>query len=47
MTKDFGGRMSIEEQLAMCGAGWDGDLDAMRVDRFAAWDAGPDVDTSG
>ena len=29
-----GGPMSIEEQLAMEGAGWDGDLDAMRDDRL-------------
>jgi Arc/MetJ family transcription regulator len=32
-----GGPMSVEEQLAMEGAGWDGDLDAMRTDRFADW----------
>jgi len=30
-----GGPMSIEEQLRMEGAGWDGDLDAMRADRPA------------
>ncbi len=29
-----GGPMSIEEQLAMEGTGWDGDLDAMRADRL-------------
>ena len=32
-----GGPMSVEEQLAMEGVGWDGDLDAMRTDRFADW----------
>jgi len=32
-----GGPMSVEEQLAMEGVGWDGDLDAMRADRFANW----------
>ena len=32
-----GETMSIEEQLAMEGAGWEGDLDAMRAGRFADW----------
>jgi Arc/MetJ family transcription regulator len=32
-----GGPMSVEEQLAMEGIGWDGDLGAMRTDRFADW----------
>ena len=31
-----GGPMSVEEQLAMEGTGWDGDLDAMRADRPAS-----------
>lgn len=35
-----GGPMSIEEQLDMEGTGWDGDLDAMRADRFADWGSG-------
>lgn len=35
-----GGPMSVEEQLGMEGAGWDGDLDAMRADRFAGWGSG-------
>ena len=30
-----GGPMSVEEQLAMEGTGWDGDLDTMRADRPA------------
>ena len=30
-----GGPMSVEDQLEMEGAGWDGDLDAMRADRPA------------
>ncbi|MDY7105130.1 MAG: type II toxin-antitoxin system VapB family antitoxin [Actinomycetota bacterium] len=34
-----GDPMSVEEQLAMEGAGWDGDLDAMRNDRFTSWNA--------
>lgn len=29
-----GGPMTLEEQLEMEGAGWEGDLDAMRADRF-------------
>lgn len=29
-----GGPMSVDEQLEMEGAGWDGDLDAMRADRL-------------
>jgi Arc/MetJ family transcription regulator len=33
-----GGPMSIEEQLGMEGVGWEGDLDAMRSDRFPGWD---------
>jgi len=39
--------MSLEEQLAMEGVGWDGDLDEIRADRFPDWEFGPDVDTSG
>ena len=35
-----GGPMSLDEQLDMEGVGWDGDLDAMRSDRFAGWDSG-------
>ena len=30
--------MSLDEQLGMEGVGWDGDLDAMRANRFAGWD---------
>ena len=30
-----GGPMSVEDQLEMEGAGWDGDLDAMRAARLA------------
>ena len=30
-----GGPMSVDEQLEMEGAGWDGDVDAMRDDRVA------------
>lgn len=37
-----GGPMSIKEQLDMEGIGWDGDLDAMRANRFADWDSGAD-----
>jgi Arc/MetJ family transcription regulator len=33
-----GGPMSVDEQLAMEGAGWEGDLAVMRADRFAEWD---------
>lgn len=29
-----GGPMNVEEQLEMEGVGWDGDLEAMRKDRF-------------
>ena len=29
-----GGPMTVAEQLEMEGIGWDGDLDAMRTDRF-------------
>ena len=35
-----GGLMSVEEQLAMEGVGWEGDLDAMRTDRFGDWGSG-------
>jgi len=35
-----GGLMSVEEQLAMEGAGWEGDLDVMRADRFGDWGSG-------
>ena len=35
-----GGPMSVDEQLAMEGAGWEGDLEAMRADRFADWGSG-------
>ena len=34
--------MSLEEQLAMEGVGWDGDLDAMREDRFSGRNSGAD-----
>lgn len=34
--------MSIEEQLETRGIGWDGDLDAMRADRFGDWGNIPD-----
>lgn len=34
--------MSLEEQLAMEGNGWDGDLDAMRAHRFPDWNSGAD-----
>jgi Arc/MetJ family transcription regulator len=37
--------MSIEDQLATRGIGWDGDLDAMRSDRFGDW--GQDLDAPG
>ena len=37
-----GGPMSLDEQLAMEGVGWDGDLDDLRADRFSAWDSGAD-----
>ncbi|WP_419922966.1 type II toxin-antitoxin system VapB family antitoxin [Candidatus Poriferisodalis sp.] len=37
--------MSVEDQLATRGIGWDGDLDAMRADRFGDW--GQDDDASG
>ena len=39
--------MTLEEQLALGGVGWDGDLDEMRTDRFPDWEIGPDADTSG
>ena len=32
--------MSLEEQRVMEGVGWDGDLDAMRADRFPDWNSG-------
>ncbi len=32
-----GGPMSVDEQLAMEGVGWEGDLDTLRADRFADW----------
>ena len=32
-----GDPMSLEEALAMEGTGWDGDLDAMRVNEHADW----------
>jgi Arc/MetJ family transcription regulator len=38
-----GGPMSLEEQLEMEGAGWEGDLDSMRKDRFA--ERGHDADS--
>lgn len=34
--------MSLEEQLALEGVGWDGDLAEMRTDRLGDWDVGPD-----
>jgi Arc/MetJ family transcription regulator len=37
-----GGPMSVEEQLMMEGAGWDGDLEVMRSSRFGSWDSGAD-----
>jgi len=37
-----GGPMSLEEQLDMEGVGWDGDLDALRSNRFGRWDEGAD-----
>lgn len=37
-----GGPMSLDEQLDMEGVGWDGDLDAMRSNRFDTWDHGAD-----
>ncbi len=37
-----GGPMTVEEQLAMEGVGWDGNLDAMRSDRYADWDTSAD-----
>ena len=37
-----GGPMSLDEQLKMEGIGWDGDLDAMRTNRFADWDSSAD-----
>ncbi len=37
----IGGRsMSVDEQLEMEGAAWDGDLDEMRSDRFPGWSEG-------
>ncbi|MPZ52878.1 MAG: type II toxin-antitoxin system VapB family antitoxin [Acidimicrobiia bacterium] len=33
-----GGPMKVEDQLEMEGIGWEGDLDAMRSDRFADWE---------
>lgn len=35
-----GGPMSLDEQLDMEGAGWDGELDAMRTNRFDEWGDG-------
>ena len=37
-----GGPMGVEEQLAMEGIGWDGDLDEMRADRLTTLDADAD-----
>lgn len=37
-----GGPMTVEEQLAMEGVGWDGNLEVMRADRFADWDTSAD-----
>lgn len=37
-----GGPMTVEEQLQMEGVGWEGDLDAMRANRFADWGSGAD-----
>ena len=37
-----GGPMSLAEQLDMEGVGWDGDLDALRSNRFGGWDEGAD-----
>ena len=39
LTQLVGGeRMSIEDQLAARGIGWDGDLDTMRAKRFEDWE---------
>ncbi|MBN4047582.1 type II toxin-antitoxin system VapB family antitoxin [Acidimicrobiaceae bacterium AH-315-P05] len=37
-----GGPMNVEEQLQMEGIGWDGDLDAMRANRFTDSDGNAD-----
>ena len=37
-----GGPMSVDEQLEMEGIGWDGDLHAMRTNRFADWESDAD-----
>lgn len=37
-----GGPMTIDEQLAMEGVGWDGNLDTLRADRFVDWDSSAD-----
>lgn len=34
------GPMAVDEQLAMEGAGWEGDLDEMRGERFPDWSDG-------
>lgn len=34
------GPMAVDEQLAMEGAGWDGDLEGMRSARFPDWSPG-------
>ncbi len=38
--------MSIEEQLAVEGVGWDGDLDAMRSGLFMSWGQNQNTDAS-
>ncbi|WP_423923095.1 type II toxin-antitoxin system VapB family antitoxin [Candidatus Poriferisodalis sp.] len=48
LTELVGGEpMSIEEQLAMEGVGWEGDLDAMRAKRFEDWGYDEDFDAAG
>ena len=48
LTQLVGGeRMSIEDQLAMEGVGWDGDLDAMRAKRFEDWGFDEELHAAG
>lgn len=42
-----GGPMSVQEQLETRGIGWDGDLDAMRANRFDDWAAQRGSDAPG
>ena len=39
--------MSIEEQLAMEGVGWEGDLDALRAARLEGWSSDEELDAVG